>query len=52
VRRGLGRSVQFNVKCTPELDAAIKEACFTHDLTKTEFLERAALSYVEVLNAK
>jgi hypothetical protein len=52
VRRGLGRSVQFNVGVTPELDAAVKEACFTHDLTKPVFFERAARSYIEALNAE
>jgi hypothetical protein len=52
VRRGLGRSVQFNVKCTPELDAAVKEACFAYDLTKPEFFERAALAYIEALKAE
>ena len=48
-RRGLGRTVQFNVGVTPELDALVKEACFTHDLTKPEFFERAARAYIEAL---
>jgi hypothetical protein len=50
-RRSTGRDKQFNVNVTPELFETVTDMCERHDLTKSEFTERAFMQFVETLRA-
>jgi hypothetical protein len=48
-RRTTGRDKQFNVKVRPDIFEIVADMCERHDLTKSEFTERAFLQFIETL---
>ena len=48
-RKSTGRDKQFNVNVTRELFETVSDMCERHDLTKSEFTERAFMQFVETL---
>ena len=50
-RKSTGRDKQFNVNVTPDLFEVVTDMCERHDLTKSEFTERAFRAFIETLRA-
>ena len=48
-RRSTGRDKQYNVNMTSDLFELVADMCERHDLTKSEFTERAFMQFIETL---